>query len=161
LKDVDGRRINGGSMVDQWRDEIGKRRLEKRRGAGEMWHKPLSGHPADDRLRVRILFPEAFQLALAPGRFEPRSRRRPSVEDPAVVSRPHHDLALSSLVRCNPAVRDLAPDVARLNTTSPTGSEPIAPRGSYFFFFAAALRFAGAFFFAAVFAFAFFTMLPS
>ena len=31
----------------------------------------------------------------------------------------------------------------------------------YFFFFAAALRFAGAFFFAAVFAFAFFTMLPS
>jgi hypothetical protein len=33
----------------------------------------------------------------------------------------------------------------------------------YFFFFAvvAALRFTGAFFFAAVFAFAFFTMLPS
>jgi hypothetical protein len=31
----------------------------------------------------------------------------------------------------------------------------------YFFFFAAGLRFAGAFFFAAVFAFAFFTMLPS
>ena len=33
---------------------------------------------------------------------------------------------------------------------------------SYFFFFAATLRFAGAFFFAAVFAFvAYFTMLPS
>jgi hypothetical protein len=31
----------------------------------------------------------------------------------------------------------------------------------YFFFFAATLRFAGAFFFAAVFAFAFFTILPS
>ena len=36
-----------------------------------------------------------------------------------------------------------------------------APRRCYFFFFAATLRFAGAFFFAAVFAFAFFTMLPS
>jgi hypothetical protein len=37
-----------------------------------------------------------------------------------------------------------------------------APRRSYFFFLAATLRFAGAFFFAAVFAFvAFFTMLPS
>ena len=44
---------------------------------------------------------------------------------------------------------------------SPTAPEPIAPRRCYFFFFAATLRFTGAFFFAAVFAFAFFTMLPS
>jgi hypothetical protein len=44
---------------------------------------------------------------------------------------------------------------------SPTGSERTAPSRCYFFFFAATLRFAGAFFFAAVFAFAFFTMLPS
>jgi hypothetical protein len=43
---------------------------------------------------------------------------------------------------------------------SPTGSERIAPTLTYFFFFAT-LRFAGAFFFAADFAFAFFTMLPS
>jgi hypothetical protein len=48
-----------------------------------------------------------------------------------------------------------------LNVKSPTGSEQTAPRRCYFFFFAAALRFTGAFFFAAVFAFAFFTMLPS
>jgi hypothetical protein len=43
-----------------------------------------------------------------------------------------------------------------------TGSERTAPARSYFFFLAATLRLAGAFFFAAVFAFvAFFTMLPS
>jgi hypothetical protein len=47
-----------------------------------------------------------------------------------------------------------------LTVKSPTGSERIAPKFAYFFFFAA-FRFAGAFFFAAVFAFAFFTMLPS
>jgi hypothetical protein len=47
-----------------------------------------------------------------------------------------------------------------LNVKSPTGSEQTAPEFCYFFFLAA-LRFAGAFFFAAVFAFAFFTMLPS
>jgi hypothetical protein len=41
-------------------------------------------------------------------------------------------------------------------------SERTAPRRGYFFFFAATLRLAGAFFFAAVFAFtAFFTMVPS
>jgi hypothetical protein len=41
-------------------------------------------------------------------------------------------------------------------------SEHTAPRRAYFFFLAATLRLAGAFFFAAVFAFvAFFTMLPS
>jgi hypothetical protein len=43
---------------------------------------------------------------------------------------------------------------------SPTGSERCSET-RYFFFLAAALRFAGAFFFAAVFAFAFFTILPS
>jgi hypothetical protein len=48
-----------------------------------------------------------------------------------------------------------------LNAKSQTGSERTAPRQDYFFFFAATLRFAGAFFFAAVFAFAFFTMLLS
>jgi hypothetical protein len=45
---------------------------------------------------------------------------------------------------------------------SPTaGAKSSDEAFDYFFFFAAVLRFAGAFFFAAVFAFAFFTMLPS
>jgi hypothetical protein len=45
---------------------------------------------------------------------------------------------------------------------SSTASERTAPTRAYFFFFAATLRLAGAFFFAAVFAFvAFFTMMPS
>jgi hypothetical protein len=50
----------------------------------------------------------------------------------------------------------------RVDVKSLTGSEHTAPRRDYFFFFAATLRLAGAFFFAAVFAFvAFFTILPS
>src|SRR5262249_60139225 len=50
----------------------------------------------------------------------------------------------------------------RADVRSSTGSERAAPRRGYFFFFAATLRLAGAFFFAAVFAFvAFFTILPS
>ena len=49
-----------------------------------------------------------------------------------------------------------------MDVKSSTGSERTAPRRGYFFFFAATLRLAGAFFFAAVFAFvAFFTILPS
>ena len=49
-----------------------------------------------------------------------------------------------------------------MDRKSSTASERTAPRRAYFFFLAATLRFAGAFFFAAVFAFvAFFTMLPS
>jgi hypothetical protein len=50
----------------------------------------------------------------------------------------------------------------RVDVKSSTGSELLAPRRDYFFFLAATLRLAGAFFFAAVFAFvAFFTILPS
>ena len=53
-------------------------------------------------------------------------------------------------------------EIVGLNVKSPTVPERTAPGRCYFFFFAATLRFAGAFFFAAVFAFvAFFTMLPS
>jgi hypothetical protein len=49
-----------------------------------------------------------------------------------------------------------------VDVKSSTAAERTAPKRGYFFFLAAALRFAGAFFFAAVFAFvAFFTMLPS
>jgi hypothetical protein len=49
-----------------------------------------------------------------------------------------------------------------VDVKSLTSSEHIAPRQGYFFFLAATLRLAGAFFFAAVFAFvAFFTILPS
>jgi len=50
------------------------------------------------------------------------------------------------------------PDIAGLNVGR-RSARKISE--DYFFFFAATLRFAGAFFFAAVFAFAFFTMLPS
>jgi hypothetical protein len=50
----------------------------------------------------------------------------------------------------------------RVDVKSLTSSEHTAPRQGYFFFLAATLRLAGAFFFAAVFAFvAFFTILPS
>jgi hypothetical protein len=50
----------------------------------------------------------------------------------------------------------------RVDLKSLTGSEHATPRRGYFFFLAATLRLAGAFFFAAVFAFvAFFTILPS
>jgi hypothetical protein len=49
-----------------------------------------------------------------------------------------------------------------MDRKSSTASERTAPMQAYFFFLAATLRLAGAFFFAAVFAFvAFFTMLPS
>jgi hypothetical protein len=49
-----------------------------------------------------------------------------------------------------------------VDVKSPAGFGAHAPRRGYFFFLAATLRLAGAFFFAAVFAFvAFFTMLLS
>jgi hypothetical protein len=53
-------------------------------------------------------------------------------------------------------------DIAWWTRSLRPASERTAPRRAYFFFLAATLRLAGAFFFAAVFAFvAFFTMLPS
>ena len=63
-----------------------------------------------------------------------------------------------NLALCRFAYRDIAERDAK----SSTAAERTAPKRGYFFFLAAALRLAGAFFFAAVFAFvAFFTMLPS
>jgi hypothetical protein len=60
------------------------------------------------------------------------------------------------------ACRDIAKWTLSLDVRPPTASERTAPRRGYFFFLAATLRLAGAFFFAAVFAFvAFFTILPS
>ena len=108
--------------------------------------------PADDRLRdphpaprtvsTWVEGPGGSSLSLADALCH-RPRRR--------IRRPH----------CNPALCKLASEVTRFNVKSPTVPEHTAPRRCYFFFFAATLRFAGAFFFAAVFAFAFFTMMAS
>jgi hypothetical protein len=64
---------------------------------------------------------------------------------------------IAILLRFRLAIAPLPVDVK-----SSAGFGAYAPRRGYFFFLAATLRLAGAFFFAAVFAFvAFFTMLPS
>ena len=63
-----------------------------------------------------------------------------------------------NLARCRLAYRVIAKWTGGLRRAA----ERTRSAASYFFFLAATLRFAGAFFFAAVFAFvAFFTMLPS
>jgi hypothetical protein len=68
------------------------------------------------------------------------------------------DRNLAHLQICRFAYRDIAEWTGSLRRAS----ERTAPRRGYFFFLAATLRLAGAFFFAAVFAFvAFFTILPS
>jgi len=100
----------------------------------------------------RILYLEAPNCRWGFESFKPQSRRRPLSSTPASPRRPHRNVALSqTCIRHH-----------RVDVKSPTGSEHTAPRRGYFFFFAATLRLAGAFFFAAVFAFvAFFTILPS
>jgi hypothetical protein len=70
------------------------------------------------------------------------------------------DLGVISTDYCKLAIGKLAPVVGGSTVKPPTGSERAAPKFAYFFFLTT-LRFAGAFFFAAGFAFAFFTMLPS
>jgi hypothetical protein len=109
-----------------------------------------SGDLPAARCELRILHPNRSSLRWLPGdpslSLADALRRRLRRHLPRL----HRNLALGNL----------ASDVAGLTVKSPTGSERTAPKVGYFFFFAA-LRFAGAFFFAAVFAFAFFTMLPS
>ena len=109
--------------------------------------------PADDRLRKnRNLYLEEPNCRWRFESFKPQSRRRPLSSTPAPPRRSHRNLcALQICIRHH-----------RVDVKSSTGSERTAPRRGYFFFFAATLRLAGAFFFAAVFAFvAFFTILPS
>jgi hypothetical protein len=109
----------------------------------------LSADCADDKVRSPHLMPRTDPIGCPGGSslsLADAFRRRPRRHLHGL----HRDFALGNLVG----------DVAGLIAMSPTGSERIAPTLTYFFFFAT-LRFAGAFFFAADFAFAFFTMLPS
>jgi hypothetical protein len=124
----------------------------KSRGAGERWRKSFSGCPLTTGCGNRILYLEAPNCRWRFESFRPQSRRRPLSSTPGVASATASQCrALQTCIRHH-----------RVDVKSPTGSEHTAPRRGYFFFFAATLRFAGAFFFAAVFAFvAFFTILPS
>jgi hypothetical protein len=107
--------------------------------------------PADDRLRRPHPVPRAPNARWRFEGFKPQSRRRSLSSTPAPPRRPH-----------DPAPGKAASGITGVDVKSLTGSEHIAPRRGYFFFLAATLRLAGAFFFAAVFAFvAFFTILPS
>src|SRR5258708_19923420 len=108
--------------------------------------------PADDKLRKPHPVPRSTQLSLEVRELQASVSPTPFVVDPGVASTTASQCrALQSCIRHH-----------RVDVKSPTGSEHTAPRRGYFFFFAATLRLAGAFFFAAVFAFvAFFTILPS
>src|SRR5258708_29257358 len=108
--------------------------------------------PADDKLRKPHPVPRSTQLSLEVRELQASVSPTPFVVDPGVASTTASQCrALETCIRHH-----------RVDVKSPTGSEHTAPRRGYFFFFAATLRFAGAFFFAAVFAFvAFFTILPS
>ena len=108
--------------------------------------------PADDRLRNPHPVPRTTQLSLEVRELQASVSPTPFVVDSGVDS-----AIASQILRC-----------ANLHPKSPYGRDVFDGLGaycseaSYFFFFAATLRFAGAFFFAAVFAFvAFFTILPS
>jgi hypothetical protein len=89
------------------------RASKKRRGAGEMWLKPFNGCPADDRLRIRTLFPKACRLALAAR--EARASVSPTPFRRRPCRHPTDRIAILHFA--------ISPDVAGLNATSPTGSE--------------------------------------
>jgi hypothetical protein len=130
---------------------------EHYKGAGERRRKSFSGYPLTTGCGDRIPYLEAptvvgdsraSSLSLADALC-----RRPGVI-PATASRSNRIaiLRFANLHLALPGGREI---FDRLGAYS-------APRRGYFFFLAATLRFAGAFFFAAVFAFvAFFTILPS
>jgi hypothetical protein len=143
--------ISGGASNDDLRQQP-QPHAGKPPGAGERWRKSFSGYPLTTGCGNRILYLEAPNCRWRFESFKPKSRRRPLSQTPAPLRRPHGNVALSqTCIRHH-----------RVDVKSPIGSEHTAPRRGYFFFFAATLRFAGAFFFAAVFAFvAFFTILPS
>ena len=106
---------------------------------------------ADDRLPNRILYLESPQLKWDVRELQASVSPTPFAATPWPLRRPYRNLARCKLHRHH-----------RADVRSSTGSERAAPRRGYFFFLAATLRLAGAFFFAAVFAFvAFFTILPS
>jgi hypothetical protein len=108
--------------------------------------------PADDRLRRPHPVPRSHPTIVGVSRASSLS-----LAD-ALCRRPRRRLGgRMTILRLQSCIRH-----HRVDLKSLTGSEHTAPRRGYFFFLAATLRLAGAFFFAAVFAFvAFFTILPS
>ena len=112
--------------------------------------KSFSGYPLTTGCGNRILYLEAPDCRWRFESFKPQSRRRPLSPTPAPPRRSYRNLALCKF----------GSDITGW-TCSLRQAQSVLLRG-YFFFFAATLRLAGAFFFAAVFAFvAFFTILPS
>jgi hypothetical protein len=143
--------VSSGIMSDASHDDLKQRpHAGKPRGAGERWRKSFSGYPLTTGCGNRILYLEAPDCRWRFESFKPQSRRRPLSPTPAPPRRPHRNLALCKF----------GSDITGW-TCSLRQAQSVLLRG-YFFFFAATLRLAGAFFFAAVFAFvAFFTILPS
>ena len=162
-----GRQNSAASSVSPAGRHRHKRRLPRplnerpqagtHKGAGERWRKSLNGYPLTTGCGDRILYLDAPNCRWRFESFKPQSRRRPLSSTPASPRRPHRARTASQSCALQICIWHHREDVK-----SSTGSEPTAPRRGYFFFLAATLRLAGAFFFAAVFAFvAFFTILPS
>src|SRR5262252_5386898 len=95
--------------------------------------------PADDRLRNLHPVPRSTQRWL-----DVRELQASVSPTPFVVELGADSAATSQSCAVQTCFRD-----RRVDVKSSTGSERTAPRRGYFFFFAATLRFAGAFFFAA------------
>jgi hypothetical protein len=138
-------------MSDASHDDLKQRpHAGKPRGAGERWRKILQRLPADDRLRKPHPVPRSTRLSLEVRELQASVSPTPLSPTPAPPRRPHRNLALCKF----------GSDITGW-TCSLRQAQSVLLRG-YFFFFAATLRLAGAFFFMAVFAFvAFFTILPS
>ena len=142
----------GGVTSDAGHNDLtttaGRKTTRRRREVAQI----LQRSPADDRLRKPHPVPRSAQLSLEVRELQASVSPTPFVVDPGGASvTASQSCALQICIRHR-----------RVDVKSSTGSEHTAPRRGYFFFFAATLRLAGAFFFAAVFAFvAFFTILPS
>jgi hypothetical protein len=151
--------ILGNAASSSIISDAGRNDLKRRPHAGKTTRRRrevaqiLQRLPADDRLRKPRPVPRSTPLSLEVRELQASVSPTPFVVDPGVApsATASQCRVLQTCIRHH-----------RVDVKSPTGSEHTAPRRGYFFFFAATLRFAGAFFFAAVFAFvAFFTILPS
>lgn len=137
-----------GTSHDDLTTTTSRKTARRRREVAQI----LQRCPADNRLRQPHPVPRSNQLPLELRELQASVSPTPFVVDPgAAPATASQSCVLQICIRCG-----------RTDVMSSTGSERTAPRRGYFFFFAATLRLAGAFFFAAVFAFvAFFTILPS
>jgi hypothetical protein len=145
---IPGDIVSGASHDDLNDDHVPEKREAPARGGAN----PSAVTPLMTGCGNRILYLEAPNCRWRFESFKPQSRRRPLSSTPGAAS-----AAASQSCALQICIRH-----RRVDVKSSTGSEHTAPRRAYFFFFAATLRLAGAFFFAAVFAFvAFFTILPS